>query len=187
MTLTLYLHFHPERLTNSTTIIKYKYKYIKKMISYQVLRCVCSFAVTKPAFQGRVISACGLKTSSVNHSDGQPYPASVVNYEQLKAMLANHSVQLFDVRNPDEFQAGRIPDSINIPLGQLEESLKLPQKPFELQFKVKAPLKEDDNIVFHCRSGNRSLSALAIAHRLGFIKARHYAGGYIDWEAHEKK
>ncbi|XP_051971070.1 thiosulfate:glutathione sulfurtransferase isoform X1 [Xyrauchen texanus] len=154
------------------------------MISYQVLRRLCLFAVTKPVYQGRVISACGLKTSTVNHSDKQPDP--VVTYEQLKAMLANHSVQLFDVRNPDEFQAGRIPDSTNIPLGQLEESLKLPPQQFEVQFKVKAPKKEDDNIVFHCRSGKRSLSALEIAHRLGFIKARHYAGGYIDWEAHEK-
>ncbi len=45
---------------------------------------------------------------------------SVVTYEQLKAMLANHSVQLFDVRNPDEFQAGRIPDSVNIPCKSTE-------------------------------------------------------------------
>uniref|UniRef100_A0A672RRF6 Si:ch211-161h7.8 n=1 Tax=Sinocyclocheilus grahami TaxID=75366 RepID=A0A672RRF6_SINGR len=113
--------------------------------------------------------------------------AKSVTYEQLKAMLANHSVQLFDVRNPDEFQAGRIPDSVNIPLGQLEESLKLPPQQFQLQFGVKAPEKEDDNIVFHCRSGKRSLTALEIAHRLGFSKARHYAGGYIDWEQCEKK
>ncbi|KAK7123770.1 hypothetical protein R3I93_022015 [Phoxinus phoxinus] len=156
------------------------------MLSFQVLRHLCLFGVTKPVCHGRVIS-CGLKTSTVNHSHGQPDPVSVVTYEQLKAMLANHSVQLFDVRNPDEFQAGRIPDSINIPLGQLEESLKLPPQQFQVQFKVKAPQKEDDNIVFHCRSGKRSLSALEIAHRLGFLKARHYAGGYIDWEEHEKK
>uniref|UniRef100_A0A671T799 Thiosulfate sulfurtransferase/rhodanese-like domain-containing protein 1 n=1 Tax=Sinocyclocheilus anshuiensis TaxID=1608454 RepID=A0A671T799_9TELE len=112
---------------------------------------------------------------------------SVVTYEQLKAMLANHGVQLFDVRNPDEFQAGRIPDSVNIPLGQLEESLKLPPLQFQQQFGVKAPKKEDDDIVFHCRSGKRSLTALEIAHRLRFSKARHYAGGYIDWEEREKK
>lgn len=43
---------------------------------------------------------------------------SVVTYEQLKVMLANRSVQLFDVRNTDEFQAGRIPDSVNIPREQ---------------------------------------------------------------------
>ncbi|XP_073687297.1 thiosulfate:glutathione sulfurtransferase [Garra rufa] len=112
---------------------------------------------------------------------------SAVSYEQLKSMLASHSVQLFDVRNPDEFQAGRIPDSVNIPLGQLEESLKLPPQQFQQQFGVKAPGKEDDNIVFHCRSGKRSLTALEIAHRLGFSKARHFAGGYIDWEEREKK
>ncbi|XP_067291180.1 thiosulfate:glutathione sulfurtransferase isoform X1 [Pseudorasbora parva] len=156
------------------------------MISFQVVRRMCLFAVTKPVSHGRVISACGIKTSTLNHKDAQPDPVSVVTYKQLKAMLANHSVQLFDVRNPDEFQAGRIPDSINIPLGQLEESLKLPPQQFQLHFTVKAPQKEDDNIVFHCRSGKRSLSALEIAHRLGFSKARHYAGGYIDWEEHKK-
>lgn len=43
---------------------------------------------------------------------------SVVTYEQLKVMLARHSVQLFDVRKPEEFQAGRIPDSVNVPCEQ---------------------------------------------------------------------
>lgn len=125
------------------------------------------------------------------------FSVSVVAYEQLKALLANHSVQLYDVRSPDEFQAGRIPDSVNIPcksllkwrisvscfsmhnhsqffmylsVGQLEESLKLPPLQFQQQFGVKAPKKEDDDIVFHCRSGKRSLTALEIAHRLGFSK-----------------
>ncbi|XP_026093278.1 thiosulfate:glutathione sulfurtransferase-like [Carassius auratus] len=155
------------------------------MASLQVLRRLCVFTLNKPVYHGRVISACGLKTSTVNH--GQPDSVSAVTYEQLKAMLAKHSVQLFDVRNTDEFQAGRIPDSVNIPLGQLEESLKLPPQQFQLQFGVKAPEKEDNNIVFHCRSGKRSLTALEIGHRLGFSKARHYAGGYIDWEQREKK
>ena len=41
--------------------------------------------------------------------------ASVVTYSQLKTMLANRNIQLFDVRNPDEYQAGRIADAVNIP------------------------------------------------------------------------
>lgn len=41
--------------------------------------------------------------------------ASVVTYSQLKTMLSNRDIQLFDVRNPDEYQAGRIPDAVNIP------------------------------------------------------------------------
>ncbi|TRY90796.1 hypothetical protein DNTS_028613 [Danionella cerebrum] len=157
------------------------------MLFLHVLRRLSLFALAKPVCYGRVTSAGGLKTAIVCHSDRQPEPESVVTYEELKVMLANHSVQLLDVRNPDEFQAGQIPLSVNVPLGILEESLKLPPQQFELEFKVKAPQKEDDNIVFHCRSGKRSLSALEIAHRLGFSKARHYAGGYIDWDEREKK
>lgn len=40
---------------------------------------------------------------------------SVVTYPQLKTMLANHDVQLFDVREPHEYQEGRISDAVNIP------------------------------------------------------------------------
>ncbi|XP_028289293.1 thiosulfate:glutathione sulfurtransferase [Parambassis ranga] len=113
--------------------------------------------------------------------------ASVVTYSQLKSMLSNSDIQLFDVRNPDEYQAGRIPQAVNIPLGTLEESLKLTPERFQQKFDMKAPKKNDDNIVFHCRSGNRSAKALGIAHQLGFSRARHYAGGYAEWAEHEGK
>ncbi|CAG5895977.1 unnamed protein product [Menidia menidia] len=105
----------------------------------------------------------------------------VVTHSQLVTMLANRSIQLFDVRNPDEYQDGNIPQAVNIPLGTLEESLKLSPEIFKQKFNVKSPEKDDDNIVFHCRSGKRSLAALDIAHRLGFSRARHYKGGYSEW------
>ncbi|XP_042366632.1 thiosulfate:glutathione sulfurtransferase [Plectropomus leopardus] len=113
--------------------------------------------------------------------------ASVVTYSQLKTMLSNRDIQLFDVRNPDEYQAGRIPHAVNIPLGNLEESLKLSPEHFEQKFDVKAPGKDDDNIVFHCRSGKRSSTALEIARQLGFNRARHYKGGYSEWAEQEGK
>ncbi|KAG7225014.1 hypothetical protein INR49_014807 [Caranx melampygus] len=96
------------------------------------------------------------------------FGVSVVTYSQLKFMLSNRNIQLFDVRNPDEYQAGHIPDAVNIPLGNLEDSLKLSPEGFQEKFEVKAPGKDDDNIVFHCRSGKRSATALAIATQLGF-------------------
>ncbi|XP_032359890.1 thiosulfate:glutathione sulfurtransferase [Etheostoma spectabile] len=113
--------------------------------------------------------------------------ASVVTYSQLKTMLSNRDIQLFDVRNPDEYQAGRIPDAVNIPLGNLEESLKLSPERFHQTFEVKAPGKDDDNIVFQCKSGNRSAKALDIARQLGFSRARHYKGGYSEWAEKEGK
>lgn len=113
--------------------------------------------------------------------------ASVVTYLQLKGMLASRSIQLFDVRTPEEYQAGRIPDAVNMPLDNLEESLKLPSETFQQKFEVTAPGKEDDNIVFHCRTGKRSAQALDIARHLGFVRARHYKGGYSEWEEKEGK
>ncbi|XP_060950309.1 thiosulfate:glutathione sulfurtransferase [Limanda limanda] len=116
------------------------------------------------------------------------FPASVVTYSQLKTMLSVCDIQLFDVRNPDEYQAGHIPDAINIPLGNLEESLKLSPEGFKDTFKVKAPGKGDDNIIFHCKSGKRSAKALDISRQLGFSRVRHYEGGYSEWaEKNEEK
>lgn len=39
----------------------------------------------------------------------------MVTYPQLKTMLSNHDVQLFDVREPHEYQEGRIADAVNMP------------------------------------------------------------------------
>uniref|UniRef100_A0A3Q3W4T3 Rhodanese domain-containing protein n=1 Tax=Mola mola TaxID=94237 RepID=A0A3Q3W4T3_MOLML len=102
-------------------------------------------------------------------------------------MLSHHSVQLFDVRNPDEYQAGHIRDAVNIPLGVLDESLKLSPVLFQQRFGAGIPGKDDDNIVFYCRSGNRSSKALFIAHQLGFSRARHYKGGYSEWAQQDGK
>jgi len=44
------------------------------MLSFQVLRRLCLFGVTTPVSHGGVIPACGLKTSTVNHSHEQPDP-----------------------------------------------------------------------------------------------------------------
>lgn len=55
-------------------------------------------------------------------------------------------------------------------MGQLEDSLKLSPEQFEKLFKVKAPKKEDDNIIFHCQRGRRSLKALETAWSLGFSR-----------------
>ncbi|XP_040023439.2 thiosulfate:glutathione sulfurtransferase isoform X1 [Gasterosteus aculeatus] len=110
---------------------------------------------------------------------------SVVTHSQLKTMLSSGDIQLFDVRQPDEYLAGRIPGAVNIPLGTLEESLKLSPEHFQQTFQVKAPGKDDDNIVFHCKTGGRSSRALDVALKLGFHRARHYKGGYTEWAAQE--
>ncbi|XP_022600049.1 thiosulfate sulfurtransferase/rhodanese-like domain-containing protein 1 [Seriola dumerili] len=155
------------------------------MLSYVLSRSFCQVVVevTRPTI-GSVLRTF---TTSSPKCGGTSNNASVVTYSQLKTMLSNHNIQLFDVRNPDEYQAGRIPDAVNIPLGNLEESLKLSPESFEQKYEVKAPGKDDDNIVFHCRTGKRSAKALDIAGQLGFSRARHYEGGYSEWAELEGK
>lgn len=63
------------------------------------------------------------------------------------------STFLVDVRNPDEFKQGSVPNAVNIPLGTLESNLD--------QFKGK------DAIVVFCRSGMRSGKAKGILEKSG--------------------
>ncbi|XP_063063555.1 thiosulfate:glutathione sulfurtransferase [Engraulis encrasicolus] len=152
------------------------------MLSNLLLRRSCQSLFGKTACgTPRVhIQSCNISTSSVKFNDDSP-DADVVTYEQLASMVAGGNVKLVDVRNPEEFQAGRIPGSINIPLRDLEQSLQLSPQHFELLFEALPPRKGDDNIVFHCQAGRRSTSALGIAKKLGYTRARHFAGGYSEW------
>ena len=42
-------------------------------------------------------------------------------------------------------------------------------------------LKKEDNIVFYCRSGNRSLRAVDIFRNKGFNDVRSLKGGINEW------
>lgn len=128
-----------------------------------------------------------------------PVSTSVVTYPQLKTMLSNRDVQLLDVREPHEYQEGRIADAVNMPrkiypsckncsslffffwqilshlslcwwiaVSVVDESLRLSPEQFQQRYHVTAPGEDDHNIVFYCRSGNRSLKALSTAQQLGF-------------------
>ena len=78
-------------------------------------------------------------------------------------------VQLIDVREPDEVAAGTLPDSVNIPLGDL------PVRASEL-----APNRR---VVLFCRSGGRSAQAAEYLIAHGFGDVINLAGGML---AHQK-
>uniref|UniRef100_A0A8C1BXA1 Rhodanese domain-containing protein n=1 Tax=Cyprinus carpio carpio TaxID=630221 RepID=A0A8C1BXA1_CYPCA len=92
----------------------------------------------------------------------------VVTYEQLKDMMSTGSVQLFDVREPDELEAGFIPGASNIPLGDVEQALRLNPDQFRERYGVPKPGLEDSDLVLYCQRGIRSLTALETARDLGY-------------------
>ena len=72
-------------------------------------------------------------------------------------------------------------------VGEVEEALALNPGEFEAKYGAKKPSKQDTNIVFHCRAGVRSLSALQSAHQMGYSRlVRTFAllvgGASISWE-----
>jgi rhodanese-related sulfurtransferase len=76
---------------------------------------------------------------------------------------------LLDVRTPEEFAAGHIPDAINIPNETIgaEAPSQLPDK--------------DQLILVYCRSGNRSKQASEKLAALGYTNIVEF-GGIIDWQ-----
>jgi rhodanese-related sulfurtransferase/DNA-binding transcriptional ArsR family regulator len=93
-----------------------------------------------------------------------------VSREELLAGLASGEVALLDVRPEVEYEAGHLPEAINIPLEQLEDMLgKLPK---------------DREIVAYCRGPYCVLSHEAVQRlrQLGY-RVRRFEEGYPEWKA----
>jgi rhodanese-related sulfurtransferase len=88
--------------------------------------------------------------------------------QQLADLLSTADVQLVDVREPYEHEAGRIAGDVHIELEQL---------PAEA-----GSLDRERPLVFYCRSGNRSAMATQAFTAAGY-DAHNLAGGLQDWVA----
>lgn len=78
---------------------------------------------------------------------------------------------LLDVREPEEWAAGRIPGALHIPMMELPR--RMTQEP--------GPLTSDSEIVVICKVGGRSAQVTAWLRRQGFA-ATNLAGGMLAWE-----
>lgn len=89
----------------------------------------------------------------------------------LSALLAEkkNAALFVDVREPDEFERGRIEGMVNIPLSRLF-----------LHWRELAAAPE---IYFFCQRANRSLVALRTAQRLGLANTSDIEGGILAWIA----
>ena len=78
------------------------------------------------------------------------------------------AVVLVDVREPDEWRCGHIPEARHIPLGQLESHLKT--------------LLAEPEIIFVCHSGARSSAAATALNAAGHARAVNLRGGMVAWQ-----
>ena len=87
--------------------------------------------------------------------------------ELKRKMDAKENFFLLDVREPNEYQIGRIPGSTLIPLGEV------PQRYQEIP--------KDREVVVHCKMGARSAKAAAFLRQQGFTSVKNLKGGILDW------
>lgn len=96
----------------------------------------------------------------------------------LRNLLASgRKPVLLDVREPSEFALLRIPGSINVPRGILEQSC-------EWDFDETVPLlaaNRELDIVVICRSGYRSALAADVMQQMGFISVVSLRTGVRGW------
>jgi len=87
--------------------------------------------------------------------------------EVKKMMDEKKPFVLIDVRESHEFQICRIPGSKLIPLGEVPKRMN--------------ELNSADEIVVHCRSGQRSARAVDLLMKAGFRKIHNLGGGILAW------
>ena len=73
-----------------------------------------------------------------------------------------------DVREPNEWNLGRVPGSVFIPRGTLEG-----------QIEQRVP--RDRRIVLYCAAGNRSALAADTLRQMGYTKVESLADGWRGW------
>ncbi|KAL5280233.1 TSTD3 family protein [Megaselia abdita] len=109
----------------------------------------------------------------------------VSDYEEVKDLPNHPEKLLIDVRGPEEIKEfGKIPTSVNIPFGELEKALQLPNEEFKKLYSFDKP-ELDHYIIFHCYKGGRSQQASEIAVKLGYTNIHNYLGSWVDWAEKE--
>jgi rhodanese-related sulfurtransferase len=79
-----------------------------------------------------LLTACGISSEGYRN----------VSSEEAKQLIDKNEVVILDVRTPEEYEEGHIPNSILVPVQELEFRLN--------------ELGKDEHYLVVCRSGNRS-------------------------------
>ncbi len=98
---------------------------------------------------------------------GEPFER--VDAAQGRELLGKDTVRWIDVREPAEWQQGRIPGAVLVPLNSLLLS--------------PGQYLQDDGVVFYCAQGIRSAVACEVAAAIGLSRIYNLEGGIQEWAA----
>lgn len=93
----------------------------------------------------------------------------VISKNEFKQEISKDSIQLIDVRTPEEFKKGSINKAKNINVNDQN---------FETEIQK---LNKQKPVYVYCRSGSRSEMAAKKMIELGFTEVIDLQGGYLNW------
>jgi rhodanese-related sulfurtransferase len=112
---------------------------------------------------------------TASHKSGEDLVAEAkeqireVSPEEVLAMQAgNENVVYLDVREPNEWNLGRIPRAVHLPRGNLES-------------KIEALVDRGQRVVIYCARGNRSALAALTMQQMGYENVASMARGFGGW------
>lgn len=97
-------------------------------------------------------------------------PMKGIGTLDVTRLINTRDAMPLDVREPREYEAGRLPNAVHVPLSQLES------RGAELTKHAGKP------VIAYCGSGNRSRMAAAALAKAGFSEVYHLNGGFRAWK-----
>jgi molybdopterin/thiamine biosynthesis adenylyltransferase/rhodanese-related sulfurtransferase/molybdopterin converting factor small subunit len=111
---------------------------------------------------------CGLKPPEMNVRQEADKMEEITATELKERLDRGDSVQIIDVREPNEYEIARLPDSKLIPLGQVTSRM--------------SEIDSERETVVHCKMGGRSAKAIEALKRAGFEgRLINLKGGITAW------
>src|SRR5215218_2479670 len=104
---------------------------------------------------------------SWRHTNGQLQSIPCATVADVITRVRTNDVSLLDVRAEGEWNAGHVPNSVNIPVQDLvQRMIEIPR---------------DKQIIVHCQSGARAAIAASLLKARGFDDVSIFSGGFAEW------
>lgn len=140
------------------------------IILIAVLICI-GFLIYKTNNKNKITKSNSTATTSTDKTNEIRH---VSMDDIVKIMDENKDYVIVDVRTPDEYKEGHIPNAINIPNETINET-------------VYNKLKDKNQLILiYCRSGSRSRQAAYKMQKLGYTNLVDF-GGIINWKGKIEK
>lgn len=111
------------------------------------------------------VNIAGLVAENILNDEYEQVPVTAVR------KLVESGAFIIDAREPEEYAAGHITTSVNIPLSQFRQRL--------------AEIPTDQPVYIHCQSSQRSYNMVRALDNLGYKNITNIAGSYLELSNYE--